>query len=183
MTLRQPRFDKKNLPPINENIRYPEVQLITDDGENIGIVSRNDALRRAQDAGLDLVLITEEGSMGLPVTKIMDYGKSLYAKKKKQAEAKKHQKVIQVKEIKLRPKIDIHDLKTKMKQAADFLNSGKHVKVTVAFRGREMVNKDERGLELFDKVNLLLEEFGATNLQQEPDQKAGQLWSRVYFVK
>jgi translation initiation factor IF-3 len=181
--LRHPRLEKKNIPPINDNIRFNEVQVILEDGENLGVVSRSEALRHAQDAGLDLVLITESGSMGVPVTKIMDYGKSLYSKKKKQAEAKKHQKVIQVKEVKIRPKIDIHDLQTKIKQAADFLKKGKHVKVTAAFRGREMVTKDQRGTELFAKVDSMLKELGIENIQHEPDSKMGQLWSRIYFLK
>lgn len=174
---------EKNTQPINENIRFPRVQLITHEGQNIGVVSRDEALKLAHLAGLDLVLIAESGSDGYPLTKIMDFGKALYAKKKKQNEAKKHQKIIQVKEIKLRPKIGEHDFKTKMNQAVQFLQDGKHLKVTVAFRGREIVNKEERGAQLFEKIDSFLKENGLTNLMQEKDSKLGQLWSRTYYMK
>ncbi len=177
---------EKIVQPINENIRFPKVQLITNDGQNIGVVSRDEALRAAQLAGLDLVLIAEQGSEGYPVTKIIDFGKLLYAKKKKQSEAKKHQKTIQVKEIKLRPKIGEHDFLTKMNQAVQFLKDGKHLKVTVAFRGREIITKEDRGSQMFEKINTFLEEQGLTsggNLVQEKDLKMGQLWSRTYYMK
>ena len=177
---------EKNIQPINENIRFPRVQLITQDGQNVGIVSREEALKAAHLAGLDLVLIAEKGSEGYPVTKIMDFGKLLYAKKKKQSEAKKHQKTIQVKEIKLRPKIGEHDFITKMNQAVQFLKDGKHLKVTIAFRGREILSKEERGVYMFDKINAFLEEHGiksGVNLGQEKDLKMGQLWSRTYYMK
>lgn len=177
---------EKVIQPINENIRFPRLQLITGDGHNIGVVSREEALRMAQSAGLDLVLIAEKGSEGYPVTKIMDFGKLLYAKKKKQSEAKKHQKTIQVKEIKLRPKIGEHDFLTKMNQAVQFLKDGKHLKVTIAFRGREIISKEERGLQMFEKIDKFLEEHdmkSGVNLLQEKDLKMGQLWSRVYYMK
>lgn len=174
---------EKNTQPINENIRFPKVQLITHEGQNIGVVSRDEALRLAHMAGLDLVLIAESGSDGFPLTKIMDFGKALYAKKKKQSEAKKHQKTIQVKEIKLRPKIGEHDFKTKMNQGVQFLKDGKHLKITVAFRGREIVSKEERGNQLFEKIDSFFKENGLANLMQEKDAKLGQLWSRIYYVK
>src|SRR5689334_22882959 len=101
--------DKKEVGPLlNEKIRAPRLQLIAEDGHNIGIVSRGEALKLAQEANLDLVIIADEGREGVPVAKIMDFGKSLYEKKKKQHDAKKHQKVIQVKEIKMGPKIGEH---------------------------------------------------------------------------
>ena len=99
---------KDNSPLVNEKIRADRIQLITHDGQNLGLVSRGEALRAAEVAGLDLVVITEEGPDGYPIAKVMDFGKALYAKKKKQTEAKKHQKVIQVKEVKIRPKIGEH---------------------------------------------------------------------------
>ncbi len=174
---------EKNTQPINENIRFPKLQLITHEGQNIGVVTRDEALRLAHIAGLDLVLIAESGSDGFPLAKIMDFGKALYAKKKKQSEAKKHQKIIQVKEIKLRPKIGEHDFKTKMNQGVQFLQDGKHLKITVAFRGREIVNKEERGAQLFEKIDAFFQESGVANLMQEKDAKLGQLWSRTYYVK
>lgn len=171
-------------PLINDKIRAPQVQLITHGGENIGIVSRLDALRRAEAAGLDLVMISEEGREGVPVVKIMDFGKVLYEKKKKQTESKKHQKVIQIKEIKLSPKIGEHDYQTKIKQALQFLHEGKRVKVTLFFKGREIVTKEERGTEMFDKVTKSLEAACPKDeLIQEKDAKLGQLWSRVYYLK
>lgn len=133
--------------------------------------------------GLDLVLLSEQGSEGVPVVKIMDYGKVLYAKKKKQAEAKKHQKTIQVKELKLRPKIGDHDFETKMRQAAEFLKDGKHLKITLTFRGREMMNREERGTQLFQKIDAFFTEQAIPNLAQEKDLKMGQLWSRTYYIK
>jgi translation initiation factor IF-3 len=174
---------KKAVPPINEYITFARVQLITNDGRNLGIVSRKDALHLAHLEGLDLVLLSEQGGEGVPVAKIMDYGKVLYAKKKKQAEAKKSQRVIQIKEIKVRPKIGGHDFENKMRQAADFLRSGKHVKVTVTFRGREMVNREERGSQLFGKIDSFFAEQNIKNLAHEKDSKLGQIWSRMYFIK
>src|SRR5580692_513377 len=98
-----------NSAPVNEKIRAERVQLITQDGENVGVVPTSQALRMAQLASLDLVVIADQGKEGVPIAKIMDFGKAAYEKKKQQAEAKKHQKVIQVKEVKLRPKIGEHD--------------------------------------------------------------------------
>lgn len=177
--------DKKETGPLlNEKIRMPRLQLIAEDGRNIGIVSRGEALKLAQEAGLDLVLIAEEGREGVPVAKVMDFGKSLYEKKKKQHEAKKHQKVIQVKEIKMGAKIGEHDFQTKMRQAIEFLKDGKRVKFTLFFKGRENATKVERGTELFDKIQKTFEEYDLLkNLGQEADSKLGSLWSRVYFLK
>lgn len=174
---------KKALPPINEYISFPKVQLITNDGRNLGVVSRKDALHLATLEGLDLVLLSETGSEGFPVVKIMDYGKVLYAKKKKQSEAKKHQKTIQVKELKIRPKIGDHDFETKMKQALEFLEEGKHLKVTITFRGREMVNREERGTQLFEKVDEFFSKNGSGGITHEKDSKMGQMWSRMYYSK
>lgn len=177
--------DKKETGPLlNEKIRAPRLQLIAEDGRNIGIVSRGEALKLAQEAGLDLVLIAEEGREGVPVAKVMDFGKALYEKKKKQHEAKKHQKVIQVKEIKMGAKIGEHDFQTKMRQAIEFLKDGKRVKFTLFFKGRENATKMERGTELFDKIQKSFEEHDLLkNLGQEADSKLGSLWSRVYFLK
>lgn len=170
--------------PINENIRAPKVQLIDDNGVNRGVVSRDEALRLAIEAEIDLVLLSETGSEGVPVVKIMDFGKALYEKKKKLAEAKRHQKVVQVKEIKLRPKIGEHDYQTKMNRGIEFLKAGKHLKITLMFRGREMATKRERGQELFDKVHKTFEEHGLLkDLVQEKDARAGQFWSRIYYLK
>ena len=177
--------EKKELGPfINEKIRAPRLQLIAEDGRNLGTITRFDALKLAQEAGLDLVMISEEGRDGVPIAKIMDFGKSLYEKKKKHHEAKKHQKVIQVKEIKMSPKIGEHDFQTKMRQAVDFLKEGKRVKITLIFKGRENITKVERGNELFDKIQKSYEGFDILkNLGQEQETKMGSMWSRIYFLK
>ncbi len=169
---------------INEKIRFPSMQLIDQNGVNVGIVQRLQALRMAQEAGLDLVVLSEQGKDGVPVVKIMDFGKELYERKKKQGESKKHQKVIQVKEVKIRPKIGEHDYQTKMKQAIQFLLEGKRLKITLFFRGRENVAKEERGNELFDKIQKTFEDADLTkNLVQEKDMREGQMWSRIYYLK
>ena len=174
---------KENVPLINQQIRAEYVQLITQDGENIGSVSRNQALRQAEEAGLDLVLIAQ-GKDGVPVVKIMDFGKVLYEKKKKSFEAKNHQKVTEIKEIKMSPKIGEHDYQTKIRQAIQFLTSGKRVKITLSFRGREVTTKDTRGAELFAKIEKSFEEHDwANNLMQEQDSKMGKMWSRIYYLK
>ncbi len=176
--------DNKELPLINGQIRAPKVQVITKDGENVGIISRSEALRRAEDAGLDLVLLAEKGSEGVPVVRIMDFGKVLYERKKKSALAKKKQKTVQIKEIKVSPKIGEHDFLTKMKHALEFLNEGKRVKVTIFFKGRENISKQERGEVLFDKVDSLFEEHGLLkDLVREKDMKMGRFWSRIYYLK
>jgi translation initiation factor IF-3 len=174
-------------PLINEKIRFDKMQVISHDGKNLGLLSRDEALKLARLAELDLVTIAERGGEGHPVVKIMDFGKVLYAKKKQLAEAKKNQKVIQVKEIKLRPKIGEHDYRTKINQAIQFLKDGKHLKVTLMFKGRETTSKEERGEDLFDKIAKSFEEAGLTKLVQEKDSKSGagtsQFWSRIYYLK
>lgn len=169
---------------MNERIRAERVQLITHEGHNAGVVSRFEALRMAQDAGLDLVLIADIGNDDVPVVKIMDLGKALYEKKKKQTEAKKHQRVIQVKEIKLSPKIGEHDYQTKINQMMQFLEDGKRVKITLFFRGRENVLRDEHGASLFNRITATLEERGVLkDVVQEQDAKLGRFWSRIYYLK
>ena len=181
MTIAKPKNDS---PLINEKIRYDKMQLITHEGKNLGVVSREDALRFARTVGLDLVLLADQGAEGVPVAKVMDFGKVLYAKKKQQAEAKKKQQIVQIKEIKIRPKIAEHDYLTKMNQAFQFLKEGKRVKVTLMFKGREAVMREERGSEIFNKIHQTFEEKGVTkNLVQEKDLKAPQMWSRIYYLK
>jgi translation initiation factor IF-3 len=168
----------------NEDIRAEKLQVIGADGSNLGIVDRTDALFQAREAGLDLVLIADKGAEGVPVAKIMNYGKELYNRKKKLAEAKKHQKVIQIKEIKMRPKIGEHDYLTKMNQGIRFLEEGKKVKVTLTFRGREMANKYERGRELFDKIGQTFEERGLLErIIEDKEVRSGSAWSKVFSLK
>lgn len=164
---------------VNEDIVFPRMQLISSSGENLGIVTRAQALSLAHAAGLDLVILAEQGSMGVPVAKILNVGKVLYEKKKKLAEAKKHQKVIQIKELKIRPKIGEHDYETKIKQAAQFLKEGKKVKVTLVFKGREITMQDERGQAMFERISNSLLAQGI-HILEEKDVKALQGWSKIF---
>ena len=123
---------------INEQIRDKEVRLIGEDGEQLGIVSSRDALKMAEEAGLDLVKIAPTAKP--PVCKIVDYGKYKYEQVTKEKEAKKKQKVIDIKEIRLSPNIDTNDLNTKIGAARKFLTKGDRVKITLRFRGREMAH-------------------------------------------
>ena len=133
----------------NDQIRVREVRLIGAEGEQLGIVERNEALQMARDAGLDLVEVAATAEP--PVCRIMDYGKFKYETQKKKQEAKKRQTVIEIKEIKLRPKTDEHDYQTKLKHIRRFIEEGDRCKVTIFFRGREIVHKD-RGQTMLDRV-------------------------------
>ncbi len=175
--------EQREVHRINEYIRAPRLQVITSEGNNLGVISRDEALRCARDAGLDLVLLADTGSMGAPIAKIADFGKLLYAKKKKLADAKKKQKVIKIKEVKLRPKIDEHDFQTKLRQACAFLQDGNRVKFTLVFRGRELAMKISHGQEMFVKINAFLAEKGLEMTGYEQETKLGHFWSRVYFLK
>ena len=151
----RPVAPQKDGPLSNEDITSPDVQLIDAEGENRGIVKTREALAEAQDQGLDLVLISPNAVP--PVAKMLDLGRFKYAAQKKAAEARKKQKVIEVKEIQLRPNIDTHDYETKMKAMQRFLDDGDRVKVTMRFRGREMAHQD-LGMELLVKVQAELAE-------------------------
>jgi translation initiation factor IF-3 len=140
---------QKEGPRINEEIRAREVQLIDTSGENKGAVDIETALGLAQAAGLDLVEIAPNSNP--PVAKILDYGKYKYQAQKKAAEARKKQKVVEVKEIKLRPMIDDHDYDVKMRSMKRFFEEGDKVKVTLRFRGREMAHQ-ELGTKLLNRV-------------------------------
>jgi translation initiation factor IF-3 len=140
---------QKEGPRVNKEIRVLEVQLIDADGHNLGPTKINDALQAAEDAGLDLVEIAPNSSP--PVCKLLDYGKYKYQSQKKAAEARKNQKIVEVKEIKMRPNIDDHDYDVKMKAMRRFFDEGDKVKVTLRFRGREMAHQD-LGLKLLVKV-------------------------------
>jgi len=144
-------------PRINDRIRTPRCRLIADDGAQLGIFVTTDALRMADDQGLDLVEIAPTADP--PVCKIMDFGKYRYEQEQKAKKARKHQTIIQIKEIKFRPKIDKHDYETKKKHVVRFLESGAKVKVTIMFRGREMVHA-ERGLAILEKLAAELTELG-----------------------
>jgi translation initiation factor IF-3 len=140
---------QKDGPRINEEIRSREVQLIDTTGENRGAIDILTALEMAQAAGLDLVEIAPNSTP--PVCKILDYGKYKYQAQKKAAEARKKQKVVEVKEIKLRPMIDDHDYQVKMRSMKRFFEDGDKVKITLRFRGRELAHQ-ELGIQLLNRV-------------------------------
>ncbi len=139
----------KDGPRANREIRLPRIQLINEEGENLGIVPTDEALKMAEEAGLDLVEISPNSEP--PVCKILDLGKLKYANQKKAAEARKKQKIVEIKEIKMRPNIDTHDYEVKMKAMNRFFEEGDKVKVTLRFRGREMAHM-ELGMKLLMQV-------------------------------
>ena len=139
----------KDGPRINEDIRVPRVLLIDQHGEKQGEMPTASAMEAAEEAGLDLVEIVPNANP--PVCKILDYGKFKFQEQKKKNEARKRQKVVELKEIKLRPNIDIHDYEVKAKAMTRFFEEGDKVKVTLRFRGREMAHQDI-GLRLLERV-------------------------------
>ncbi|MBB3899694.1 translation initiation factor IF-3 [Roseococcus suduntuyensis] len=143
-------------PRVNEEIRVPQVRLIDENGEMLGVLSIRDALYRAYQSGLDLLEISPNAVP--PVCKITDYGKFKYEQQKKANEARKKQKVVEIKEIKVRPNIDDHDYDVKMKQAKSFIGEGDKVKVTLRFRGREMAHQ-ELGVKLLERIRTELAEI------------------------
>ena len=161
---------QKDGPRVNEEIRVREVHLIDKDGANRGTVAAPEALRLAQEAGLDLVEIAPNADP--PVCKLMDYGKYKYQEQKKAAEARKKQKVVEVKEIKFRPMIDDHDYNVKMRSMVRFFEEGDKVKVTLRFRGREMAHQ-ELGMQLLSRVK---EDAGKlAKVEQEPRMEGRQM--------
>src|SRR6201989_2563343 len=154
---------RKDGPRVNEEIRVREVHLIDKDGGNRGTVSIAEALQAAQEAGLDLVEISPNSSP--PVVKVLDFGKYKYQEQKKAAEARKKQKIVEIKEIKFRPMIDDHDYDVKMRSMRRFFEEGDKVKVTLRFRGREMAHQ-ELGTKLLDRVRDDLTKMA--KVEQEP---------------
>jgi translation initiation factor IF-3 len=136
-------------PRVNDRIRSPEIRLIGAEGENIGVVSPSRGMELAEAAGLDLVEISPNATP--PVCKIMDFGKFKYEQQKRESEARKKQKIIEVKEVKFRPNTDTHDYDVKMRNVVRFLENGDKVKVTLRFRGREMAHQ-ELGRDLLHRV-------------------------------
>ncbi len=146
---------------MNERIRAREVRLIDDKGENHGVVPTTKALQMAQDADLDLVLISP--NQAPPVAKILDYGKYKYEQNKKAKEAKKKQHTIELKEVKMRYKIDVHDYEVRLKSAKKFIAQGNKVKVVIMLRGREMQHSNLA----FDLANRFIEDMKSEPVQLE----------------
>ena len=142
---------------INEDIREKEVRVIGDDGEAIGMMTSNAALKLAYDRGLDLVLIAPQATP--PVCRIMDYGKYRFDREKKEKEAKKKQQVVELKEVQLSCRIDVHDFETKARNAIRFLSAGNKVRVVVRFKGREMAHQ-ELGRDVLTRFEAAVAEAG-----------------------
>ena len=157
-------------PRVNRDIAVAQVRLIDEEGENLGVVSKDEAIGRAEDAGLDLVEISPGAEP--PVCKILDYGRFKYQDQKKKNEARKKQKTIDIKEIKMRPNIDQHDYDVKMRAINRFIADGDKVKVTMRFRGREMVHQ-ELGLKVLDRVRDQLDEVA--KIEQFPKMEGRQM--------
>ncbi len=154
---KRPKAPPKPLPPeprINEKIRVPEVRLIDENGGQIGVVKTSDAITMAREREVDLVEVAAQASP--PVARLMDFGKFKYEQSKKDREAKKHQVNVQLREVRMKPKIDDHDIDFKTRTAAKLLKGGDKVKVTVMFRGREITHP-QIGKSLLDRVSATLE--------------------------
>jgi translation initiation factor IF-3 len=155
---------------LNEDITYEQIRLVSDSGEQLGILSPDEARKIAEERGMDLVEIAPNAEP--PVCRLMDYGKYLYASAKKKQESKKKQKQITVKEIKFRPGTDIGDYDIKVRNLTKFLDAGNKVKVTLRFRGREMVHQ-ELGMEMLKRVEEDLKEIGV--VEQMPKMEGRQM--------
>lgn len=163
-------FNKKpDEPRVNHQIKTDKVRLVGATGEMLGVVPVEDAIRRATSMGLDLVEVSPNAEP--PVCKILDYGKYKYEAQKKANEARKKQKIIHIKEIKIRPNIGDHDFDIKMRNLLKFLEAGDKVKVTLRFRGREMAHL-ALGLEIFNKVKEVVQEHA--KIEAEPKMEGRQ---------
>ncbi len=161
---------EKEGPRVNEDIDNAQIRLVDADGEMIGVVPTEEALDRAADAGLDLVEVSPNADP--PVCKILDFGKLKYENQKKKAEARKKQKTIDVKEIKMRPGIEEHDYQVKMRSMRRFIDDGDKVKVTLRFRGREMAHQD-LGAKVLDRVRDDMDEMA--KVEQFPQMEGRQM--------
>lgn len=178
------KFKQDNLSSeylVNEQIRDPQVMVISSSGENLGVLNTKEAIMLADREGLDLVQVGQKDE--LAITKIMNFGKFLYEKKKQLSESKKKQKVVQIKEIKLRPNIGDQDYLTKLNQMVKFLQEGKKVKVSLQFRGRELMMINELGTKFFERINkdLLVKNLG--DMVEEKEQRGKPFWSKIIYLK
>jgi translation initiation factor IF-3 len=163
---------------VNDRIRAPEIRLIGAEGENVGVVTPQRGMALAEEVGLDLVEISPNAAP--PVCKIMDFGKYKYETQKRESEARKKQKIIEVKEVKFRPNTDIHDYEVKMRNVFRFLENGDKVKVTLRFRGREMAHQD-LGRQLLERVASDIEEVG--KVENMPKMEGRQMVMMIGPVK
>ena len=159
----EPQSREQSGPRINDQIRAREVRLIDETGQNVGVIEKFDAIARAEAASLDLVEISPDAEP--PVCKIMDFGKYKYQEQKKAAEARKNQKIVEIKEIKMRPGIDDNDYDVKMRAIKRFFEEGDKVKITLRFRGREMAHS-QLGMEVLVRVKSDTEQIA--KVESEP---------------
>ena len=164
-------------PRVNEQIEAEKVRVVNADGEMVGVISKEEGIEIAFEAGLDLVEVSPNADP--PVCKVLDYGKYKYEAQKKANEARKKQKVIDVKEIKMRPGIDEHDYQVKMRSVRRFLDEGDKVKMTIRFRGREMAHQ-ELGMKVLDRVREDVDELA--KVEQFPKSE-GRLMTMVVAPK
>ena len=162
------RRTKARGPRSNNRITSPDVQVITSDGDNLGVLNLNEAIRKAKEEGLDLIEIAPKANP--PVCKIMDMGKYKYDAQKKANKAKKKQKKIELKEIKLRPVTEVHDYTFKIKNAQKFISKGDKVKFTIKFKGRELQHS-HLGNNLMDKIQQDMKGIGKVELEPKFDGK------------
>jgi translation initiation factor IF-3 len=158
-----PAAPTRDGPRVNEDIRAASVRLIDQEGEMLGVMSVRDALHRAYAVGMDLLEISPNAEP--PVVKILDFGKFKYEQQKKKNEAKKKQKVVEIKEIKVRPNIDENDYQVKMRAMKSFIDEGDKVKVTLRFRGREMAHQDI-GMKVLERIRTEMDQL--TKVEQMP---------------
>lgn len=165
MTINRPirgQDPRKNTGPnINDQIKALEVRLVGEDGEMFGVVAIRDAIQKAEDAGLDLVEISPNAAP--PVCKMLNYGKFKYEQQKKAAEAKKKQKIVELKEVKIRPTTEEHDYQVKLRNARRFLTAGNKVKFSMRFRGREMAHQ-EVGMKVMLRLKADVSDIGVVDL-------------------
>ena len=164
-------------PRVNEQIEAEKIRVVNADGEMVGVISKEEGIEIAFEAGLDLVEVSPNADP--PVCKVLDYGKYKYEAQKKANEARKKQKVIDVKEIKMRPGIDEHDYQVKMRSVRRFLDEGDKVKMTIRFRGREMTHQ-ELGMKVLDRVREDVDELA--KVEQFPKSE-GRLMTMVIAPK
>lgn len=154
--MNEDKGNASNGPRVNEKISSLKVRLVDENGEMVGVLSQKEALERAYRAGLDLVEVSPNADP--PVCKILDYGKYKFEEQKRRAEMRKKQKVIEIKEVQLRPGIDKHDFEVKMRSARKFIDDGDKLKVTLRFRGRELSHQ-ELGMDVLNRVKVTLQDI------------------------
>ncbi|MCB9493585.1 MAG: translation initiation factor IF-3 [Epsilonproteobacteria bacterium] len=166
---------------VNDQIKAREVIVIDHEGQNLGTIPTSQAYHQAQDVGMDLVQVGTKDNV--PVTKFMDFGKFLYIKKKQMHDAKKHHKVIHIKEIKMRPNIGDGDYQTKLRKASEFFRDGKKVKFTLQFKGREVTMMNDLGPRFFDRIAEDIKKMDLGSLQEEKDSRSHMYWSKIFAIK